>query len=51
MAGLGSSHAEKLGVVRGHHIYEVIWTPEVGEVLQLRTEDGIELDEHGTHRK
>ena len=25
----------------------MIWTPEVGEVLQLRTEVGNEHDEHG----
>ena len=28
-------------------MYKVIWIPEVGEVLQLRTEDGNEHDEHG----
>ena len=48
MVGLGSSRAsyEIVGVVRGHLIYKVIWIPEVGEVLQLRTEDGNEHDEH-----
>ena len=26
-------------VVRGHHIYKRIWTPHVGEKLQLQRED------------
>ena len=48
MASLGSYHEsyQKVSVVRGHHIYKVVWTPEVGEVLQVRTEDGNEHDEH-----
>ncbi len=47
MASLGSHLAsyEKVSVVRGHHIYKVIWTPEVGEVLQVRTEGGNDHDE------
>ena len=48
MASLGSYHEtfQKVSVVRGHHIYKVVWTPEVGEVLQVRTEDRNEHDEH-----
>ena len=48
MASLGSYHEsyQKVSVVRGHHIHKVVWTPEVGEVLQVRTEDGNEHDEH-----
>ena len=48
MASSGSCHAsyEKMSVVRGHHVYKVIWTPEVGQVLQVRTEDGNEHAEH-----
>ena len=48
MASLGSYHEsyQKVSVLRGHHIYKVVWTPEVGEVLQVRTEDGNEHDEH-----
>ena len=48
MASLGSYHEsyQKVSVVRGHHIYKVVWTPEVGEILQVRTEDGNEHDEH-----
>ncbi len=26
-------------VVRGHHVYKRIWTPTVGEQLQLRPEE------------
>ena len=39
MASLGSYHEsyQKVSVVRGHHIYKVVWTPEVGEVLQVRS--------------
>lgn len=48
MASQGSNHTsyQKASVVRGHHIYKVIWTPEVGEILQLRTEDNNEHDEY-----
>ena len=48
MASSGSYHAsyEKMSVARGHHVYKVNWTPEVREVLQVRTEDGNEHDEH-----
>ena len=27
-------------VVRGHHVYKRIWTPRVGEQLQLKHEEG-----------
>lgn len=47
MASQGASNTyEKASVVRGHHIYKVIWTPTVGEILQLRAEDDNEHDEH-----
>ncbi len=31
-------------VVRGHHVYKRIWTPTVGEQLQLRPEEDNETD-------
>ena len=41
---MGSYHEsyQKVSVARGHRIYKVVWTPEVGEVLKVRTEDGNE---------
>ena len=30
---------EKESVVRGHHVYKAIWTPVIGEELEVRTED------------
>ena len=37
-----------MSVVRDHHVYKVIWTPEVREVLQVRTEVENEHDEQHT---
>ena len=31
-------------VVRGHHIYKRVWSPTIGEVLQLSREEGNEHD-------
>ncbi len=31
-------------VARGHHVYKWIWTPTVGEQLQLRPEEDNESD-------
>ena len=28
---------EKESVVRGHHVYKAIWTPVIGEELEVRT--------------
>ena len=36
----------KASVVRGHHIYKSLWTPEVNEILLLRRETGNEHDEY-----
>ena len=36
----------KASVVRGHHIYKSLWTPEVNEILLLRRETGNEQDEY-----
>ena len=27
-------------VIRGHHIYKAIWTPEIGEILDCQQERG-----------
>ena len=27
-------------VIRGHHIYKTIWTPEIGEILRCEQETG-----------
>ena len=37
---------EKASIVRGHHIYKSLWTPEVNEILLLRRETGKEHDEY-----
>ena len=33
-----------LSVVRGHHIYKQMWTPHVGEKLQIKREENNEND-------
>ena len=33
-------------VVRGHHVYKAIWSPETGEVLQVLPENNNEYDLH-----
>ena len=33
-------------VIRGHHIYKMVWTPYVGEELILKTEDTNLYDKH-----
>ena len=45
MASQGSvseDRHEEASVIRGHHVYKSVWTPEVGEELSLVTEDGNE---------
>ena len=37
---------EKASVVRGHHIYKSLWTPEANEILLLQRETGNEHDEY-----
>ena len=37
---------EKESVVRGHHVYKAIWTPVIGEELEVRTEDDNDHDQH-----
>ena len=37
---------EKESVVRGHHIYKAIWTPVIGEELDVQTEDSNHHDQH-----
>ncbi len=33
-------------VIRGHHVYKVIWTPFIGEQLLLEAENGNLEDRH-----
>ena len=33
-------------VVRGHHVYKNVWTPSIGERLQLRRQDDNNYDNH-----
>ena len=37
---------EETSVIRGHHVYKSVWTPEVGKELSLVTEDGNEHDKY-----
>ena len=49
MASQGSVSEDKheeASVIRGHHVYKSVWTPEVGEELSLVTEDGNEHDKY-----
>ena len=48
MASQGSSnnYFKKASVIRGQHIYNIIWMPVVGEELALQQEDG---NDHDTH--
>ena len=49
MASQGSfseDRHEEASVIRGHHVYKSVWTPEVGEELSLVTEDGNEHDKY-----
>ena len=41
-----SKSYQKASIVKGHHIYKVIWTPEIGEELPVNCEYGNEHDEH-----
>lgn len=40
------SSFEKESVVRGHHIYKIVWSPVIGEELPLSPEDSNEHDDH-----
>ena len=33
-------------VVRGHHVYKTVWTPLIGEILELVIEDGNVHDQY-----
>ena len=41
-----TSSVVKESIVRGHHVYIVIWTPVIGELLVLRAEDNNEHNDH-----
>ena len=43
---VGEDRHEEASVIRGHHVYKSVWTPEVGEELSVVTEDGIEHDKY-----
>ena len=32
--------------MRGHHVYKNVWTPSIGERLQLRRQDDNDYDDH-----
>ena len=46
MAAVTSERYEMESVVRGHHIYKVVWTPVIGEELLLQPEDDNEHDRY-----
>ena len=33
-------------VIRGHHVYKIVWSPVLGEVLETRPESGNEHDRY-----
>ena len=35
-----------LSVIRGHHVYKFIWSPVIGEILQLEIDAEIAHDAH-----
>ena len=37
---------EKESVVRGHHVYKAIWTPVIGEELEVKTDEDNNHDQH-----
>ena len=41
-----SKSYQKASVVKGHHAYKVIWTPEAGEELVVNREYGNKHNEH-----
>ena len=43
MAGLSTTFSFD-SVIRGHHIYNKVWTPSVGDILLLVKEEGNEHD-------
>ena len=46
MASQGEDRHERASVIRGHHVYKSIWTPMVGEELNIAAEDGNEHDRY-----
>ena len=46
MASISEEFHVYPSVVRGHHIYKRIWTPDIGELLNVITEDSNEHDAH-----
>ena len=46
MTGASTTTYEIDSVVRGHHAYKTIWTPLLGETLEVRREDDNDHDEY-----
>ena len=47
MAAMESSYSWSTNsIVMGHHVYKNVWTPSVGERLQLRRQDDSDYDNH-----
>ena len=43
---ISENRHEEASVIRWHHVYKSVWTPELGEELSLVTEDGNEYDKY-----
>ena len=46
MAGTSTGVYEFNSVVRGHHVYKIVWTPTIDETLQVIREDASDHDEY-----
>ena len=47
----GKGHFEFASVIRGHHVYKVIWLPQLGETLFLALEPENVHDRHAVSVK
>ena len=47
-ARMASDKYEKASVVKGHHVYKSIWTPVIGQELQVKPEDDNESNTTNT---
>ena len=43
---MASKKYEKVSVAPGQHVYKSVWTPVIGEELQVKLEEDNEQDEH-----
>lgn len=46
MAAAGGASVHFVSVIRGHHIYKAVWTPIVGETVQVCKEPSNPFDVH-----